>query len=81
MGGQARFQLAHGLGRFQQPGHAFAVTPKIAGIPVGLPLDMPKAWFVALGSLSKAATPERLRSNAVSQHPLVPPPARPPRSR
>ena len=31
--------------------------PKIAGIPVGLPSDMPKAWFMALASLSKAATP------------------------
>jgi hypothetical protein len=34
---------------------------------------MPKAWFVALASLSKAATPERLRRNAVSDHIAVPP--------
>jgi hypothetical protein len=39
-------------------------TPKIAGIPVGLPTDMPKAWFMALASLSKAATPERIGINA-----------------
>ncbi len=39
-----------------------------AGIPVGLPTDMPKAWFVALAALSKAATPERLRRNAVADH-------------
>ncbi len=53
---------------FEEPGHPFAETPKIAGIPIGLPTDMPKAWFVALASLSKAATPERLRENAVSDH-------------
>lgn len=49
---------------FEEPGHAFTRTPKISGIPVGLPTDMPKAWFVALASLSKAATPARLRDNA-----------------
>jgi uptake hydrogenase small subunit len=61
---------------FEEPGHPFAVTPKIAGIPIGLPTDMPKAWFVALASLSKAATPERVRRNAVSDHPVVPPAVR-----
>lgn len=49
---------------FEEPGHAFAETPKLAGIPIGLPTDMPKAWFVALASLSKAATPSRLREDA-----------------
>lgn len=49
---------------FEEPGHAFTRTPKISGIPIGLPTDMPKAWFVALASLSKAATPDRLRKNA-----------------
>lgn len=53
---------------FQDPGHAFERTPKVAGIPVGLPTDMPKAWFVALASLSKAATPDRLRREAVATH-------------
>lgn len=53
---------------FEEPGHPFTETPKIAGIPIGLPTDMPKAWFVALASLSKAATPDRLRKNAVSDH-------------
>ena len=53
---------------FESPGHPFFDTPKIAGIPVGLPTDMPKAWFVALASLSKAATPARLKENATSDH-------------
>jgi Ni,Fe-hydrogenase I small subunit len=61
---------------FEEPGHAFADTPSIAGIPIGLPSDMPKAWFVALASLSKAATPERLRRNAVTDHLAVPPAVR-----
>ncbi|WP_242521743.1 HupU protein [Motiliproteus sp. SC1-56] len=58
---------------FEEPGHPFVETPKLAGIPVGLPTDMPKAWFVALSSLSKAATPERLKENAVSDHIKVAP--------
>lgn len=58
---------------FEEPDHAFAETRKIAGIPVGLPTDMPKAWFVALASLSKAATPKRLKENAVADHIRVPP--------
>ncbi|RCX32857.1 HupU protein [Thioalbus denitrificans] len=53
---------------FEEPGHPFQTTPKIAGIPIGLPTDMPKAWFVALASLSKAATPSRLRRNATADH-------------
>jgi Ni,Fe-hydrogenase I small subunit len=61
---------------FEEPGHSFARTPKIAGSPIGLPTDMPKAWFVALASLSKAATPERLRVNAVQDHIQVTPGAR-----
>jgi len=58
---------------FEEPGHPFAETPKFAGIPIGLPTDMPKAWFVALASLAKAATPERLRRNATRDHVVVPP--------
>jgi NiFe hydrogenase small subunit HydA len=58
---------------FEEPGHAFTLTPKISGIPVGLPTDMPKAWFVALASLSKAATPARLKENAVADHLTRPP--------
>ncbi|AUC54504.1 HupU protein [Sagittula sp. P11] len=58
---------------FEEPGHAFAETPKFAGIPVGLPTDMPKAWFMALASLSKAATPPRIGRNAVSDRIRVPP--------
>ncbi|MBK1720901.1 HupU protein [Thiocystis violacea] len=66
---------------FEDPGHAFQQTPNIAGIPIGLPTDMPKAWFVALASLSKAATPERLRRNAVADHLVVPPGVRNPHRR
>lgn len=51
---------------FEDPQLSFTETPKLAGIPVGLPTDMPKAWFMALASLSKAATPERINRNAHS---------------
>jgi ferredoxin hydrogenase small subunit len=58
---------------FEEPGHAFAQTPKLAGIPIALPTDMPKAWFVALAALSKSATPRRVRENARADHVVVPP--------
>lgn len=58
---------------FEEPGHGFHLTPKRAGIPIGLPTDMPKAWFVALAALSKSATPERVRQNAVADHTLIAP--------
>ncbi len=58
---------------FEEPNHPFTETPKFAGIPVGLPTDMPKAWFMALASLSKAATPKRIEENAVSDRITVPP--------
>jgi ferredoxin hydrogenase small subunit len=58
---------------FETPGSAFQETPKIAGIPVGLPVDMPKAWFVALAALSKSATPSRVRRNAHADHVVAPP--------
>jgi NiFe hydrogenase small subunit HydA len=58
---------------FEEPGHPFAETPKVAGIPIALPTDMPKAWFVALAALSKSATPRRVRENATSDHVVVPP--------
>ncbi len=61
---------------FQEPGHPFHQTPKFAGIPIGLPTDMPKAWFVALASLSKSATPRRVKLNAVADHLVVVPVAR-----
>lgn len=64
---------------FEEPRHAFTETPKVAGIPVGLPADMPKAWFMALASLSKAATPSRIAQNAVSDRVRVPPTLRKPR--
>lgn len=58
---------------FQDPGHPYHQTPKLAGIPIGLPTDMPKAWFVALASLSKSATPRRVKSNATADHLVVAP--------
>ena len=58
---------------FEEPGHAFHQTPKIAGIPIGLPTDMHKAWFVALASLSKSATPKRVKLNSTSDHIVVAP--------
>jgi ferredoxin hydrogenase small subunit len=61
---------------FQDPGHAFHRTPKLAGIPIGLPTDMPKAWFVALSSLAKSATPRRVKENAGADHVVVPPVSR-----
>ncbi len=61
---------------FQEPGHPFHQTPKLAGIPIGLPTDMPKAWFVALASLSKSATPRRVKLNAVADHLVVTPAVR-----
>lgn len=64
---------------FEEPRHSFTETPKIAGIPVGLPSDMPKAWFMALASLSKAATPGRIARNALSDRVTVPPTLRKPR--
>ncbi len=53
--------------------HGYLTTPKIGGIPVGLPVDMPKAWFVALAALSKSATPKRVRVNAAADHVVLPP--------
>jgi Ni,Fe-hydrogenase I small subunit len=65
--------------QFEESNHAFVETPKIAGIPVGLPTDKPKAWFMALASLSKAATPNRIGTNAHADRVLVPPTLRKPR--
>lgn len=58
---------------FESPGHPFLETPKVAGIPIGLPSDMPKAWFVALAALSKSATPKRVRENARADRTVIPP--------
>ena len=58
---------------FEESGHSFAETPKLGGIPIGLPIDMPKAWFVVLASLSKSATPKRVKENAVADHQVVVP--------
>ncbi|MDR2220095.1 MAG: HupU protein [Methylobacillus sp.] len=58
---------------FEEPGHPFSETPKLGGIPIGLPSDMPKAWFVALATLSKSATPKRVKENAQADHQVVAP--------
>ncbi|MCG8443726.1 MAG: hypothetical protein MI723_18140 [Caulobacterales bacterium] len=58
---------------FEEASAAFLETEKLAGIPLGLPRDMPKAWFVALAALSKSATPKRVRENATRQTPEVSP--------
>ena len=65
---------------FEEPGHGFTETPKFAGIPVGLPSDMPKAWFMALASLSKAATPHRIGANATSDRIAIPPSLKKPKT-
>ncbi len=52
---------------FGERDYPYLETPKRGGIPLGLPADMPKAWFVALAALAKAATPERLRRNAQAE--------------
>lgn len=65
---------------FEEPGHGFSETPKFAGIPIGLPTDMPKAWFMALASLSKKATPPRIAENATADRVRVPPTLRKPKS-
>jgi uptake hydrogenase small subunit len=61
---------------FETPAHPFLETPKLAGIPTGLPSDMPKAWFVALAALSKSATPKRVRANARADRIVLPPAVR-----
>lgn len=58
---------------FESPPHPFLETPKMAGIPLGLPSDMPKAWFVALAALSKSATPKRVRENSRADRVVLPP--------
>ncbi|EJW11477.1 Uptake hydrogenase small subunit precursor [Rhodovulum sp. PH10] len=64
-----------------EDGRDFLETPKVAGIPVGLPLDMPKAWFIALAALSKSATPRRVRANAAAGHVVVAPQRKPGKAR
>ncbi len=66
---------------FENPAHPFLETPKLAGIPIGLPTDMPKAWFVALAALSKAATPDRVKNNAVADYIITSPSGRNTKSR
>lgn len=57
---------------FGSPSGSRFETARIAGIPAGLPTDMPRAWFVALAALSKSATPERVRAAATGSGSRVP---------
>jgi len=34
---------------------------------------MPKAWFIALSTLAKSATPKRLKENATEDHIVISP--------
>ena len=60
-------------------GAIVAAAPVGKLIPIGLPIDMPKAWFVALSALSKSATPKRVKQNATSDHAVIAPSVRTPR--
>lgn len=44
----------------------YFTTRKVGEVPITLPLDVPKAWYVGISGLSKLACPERLKKNAVS---------------
>ncbi len=44
----------------------YFTTRKVGDIPVTLPQDVPKAWFIGIAGMSKTACPERLKKNAVS---------------
>ncbi len=48
----------------------FFTTETIGNIPKYLPFDVPKAWYIGIAGLSKMATPERLKVNSVSPHPV-----------
>ncbi len=53
---------------FPHEGSRFFETELIGDVPKFLPRDVPKAWYIGITGLSKMATPERLKANAVSSH-------------
>ena len=53
---------------FPKPELPYFRTTMVAGVPRFLPRDVPKSWYVGLVRLSKMATPDRLRVNALSSH-------------
>lgn len=53
---------------FPEPNTHYFQTETIADIPIFLPRDVPKAWYIGMVGLAKMATPERLKVNAVSTH-------------
>ena len=72
----ARRLRLHQLHRAGLPGSRPSVTtrrPSWPASPIGLPTDMPKAWFVALASLSKARRRGAREENADADHVVVAP--------
>jgi Ni,Fe-hydrogenase I small subunit len=55
---------------FEEPGHAFETTPKVAGIPIGLPPTCPRPGSSRWRPCRKSATPARVRENATADHQL-----------
>jgi NiFe hydrogenase small subunit HydA len=53
---------------FPLPDTRYFDTEWLANVPKFLPRDVPKAWYIGMVGLSKMATPERLKINAVSTH-------------
>ena len=53
---------------FPNPNCDYFKTEKIGNIPVTLPSDVSKAWYIGISGLSKLATPERLKVNATSSY-------------
>lgn len=52
--------------RFPDEFKQYFRTQKISGIPTTLPYGVPKAWYVAISSMGKAAIPIRLKKSATS---------------
>lgn len=53
---------------FPNPDARYFATEWVANVPKFLPRDVPKAWYIGMVGLSKMATPERLKVNAVSTY-------------
>ncbi len=47
--------------KFPDAQRPYFTTRKVGEIPVTLPRDVPKAWFIGISGLSKAACPMRLK--------------------
>lgn len=53
---------------FPLPNCNYFKTETVGNIPKTLPRDVPKAWYIGISGLSKMATPERLKTNALSTY-------------